>query len=387
MENKNEKNDFKKELKDRKKKGIIAYIITISALIIFTIVVWGIVNKQKNNDTIENSTETPTEVSTIVQDIVAIDDNGDVVDATTGKKLSDEDDPFNKANVMFKEIPGLVVGKTEPYFYPMKVFVCTKCGELSPLDKQIDEEVSKLKEDGIISTTSNGKVKINEDKNTQTITVTTNANTNEVITATTESGQDVTNVVKEQKNTQENTTQTIAKKTTESTTEKTTQGTTEKTTQSTIEKTTESTTEKTTEHTHKYTSTRVEATCTQNGKITYKCSCGDSYTETIKATGHKWGSTYTEVTDRQDPQGYYQEQLISNTGINLTTTYGITSYDEFASFIDTLDDEEYMRIGDGFYTTTVWVQQSDGYEEITTYHKCETCGQVEVVSVEKRTIN
>ena len=346
MENKNENNDFKKELKDRKKKGIIAYIITISALIIFTIVVWGIVNKQKNNDTIENSTETPTEVSTIVQDIVAIDDNGDVVDATTGKKLS-------------------------------------------------DEEVSKLKEDGIISTTSNGKVKINEDKNTQTITVTTNANTNEVITATTESGQDVTNVVKEQKNTQENTTQTIAKKTTESTTEKTTQsttekttqGTTEKTTQSTTEKTTESTTEKTTEHTHKYTSTRVEATCTQNGKITYKCSCGDSYTETIKATGHQWGSEYSEVTDRQEAQGYYEEQCISNSGVNLTTTYGIHTYDDYAAFISSVDDETYMALGGGYYTITVWVQTSEGYEEITTYHKCSKCGQTEVVSITKRTIN
>lgn len=50
-----------------------------------------------------------------------------------------------KANVMFKEIPGLVVGKTEPYFYPMKVFVCTKCGELSPLDKQIDKELERMK--------------------------------------------------------------------------------------------------------------------------------------------------------------------------------------------------------------------------------------------------
>ena len=48
-------------------------------------------------------------------------------------------------NVIFKEIPGLVVGKTEPYFYPMKVFVCTKCGELSPLDKQIDKELERMK--------------------------------------------------------------------------------------------------------------------------------------------------------------------------------------------------------------------------------------------------
>ena len=42
-------------------------------------------------------------------------------------------------------------------------------------------------------------------------------------------------------------------------------------------------------HKHSYTSevTR-EATCTTAGKETYTCSCGDSYTEKIPATGHTW---------------------------------------------------------------------------------------------------
>ncbi|MBQ2768377.1 MAG: leucine-rich repeat protein [Clostridia bacterium] len=43
------------------------------------------------------------------------------------------------------------------------------------------------------------------------------------------------------------------------------------------------------EHTHSYTSQTTEATCTENGIITYTCSCGDSYTEEIPATGvHTW---------------------------------------------------------------------------------------------------
>ena len=46
--------------------------------------------------------------------------------------------------VMFKEIPGLVVGKTEPFYYPLKVFICTKCGELSPSDKQINAELERM---------------------------------------------------------------------------------------------------------------------------------------------------------------------------------------------------------------------------------------------------
>ena len=40
-------------------------------------------------------------------------------------------------------------------------------------------------------------------------------------------------------------------------------------------------------HYHSYTSTVTkEATCTEAGERTYRCSCGSSYKETIKATGH-----------------------------------------------------------------------------------------------------
>lgn len=42
-------------------------------------------------------------------------------------------------------------------------------------------------------------------------------------------------------------------------------------------------------HTHSYTaSVTKEATCTGKGIKTFSCECGDSYTETIKATGHKY---------------------------------------------------------------------------------------------------
>lgn len=41
-------------------------------------------------------------------------------------------------------------------------------------------------------------------------------------------------------------------------------------------------------HKHTYTSSvKKAATCTADGMKTFTCSCGDSYTETIKATGHK----------------------------------------------------------------------------------------------------
>ncbi len=49
-------------------------------------------------------------------------------------------------------------------------------------------------------------------------------------------------------------------------------------------------------HKHSYTSTVTkQPTCSSTGVRTYTCSCGDSYTEEIAATGHTWVEyTYTE---------------------------------------------------------------------------------------------
>jgi len=45
------------------------------------------------------------------------------------------------------------------------------------------------------------------------------------------------------------------------------------------------------DHEHSYTIESDTATCSQDGTVTYKCSCGDQYTETSKATGsHTYGN-------------------------------------------------------------------------------------------------
>ncbi|MBR4881278.1 MAG: InlB B-repeat-containing protein, partial [Clostridia bacterium] len=50
-------------------------------------------------------------------------------------------------------------------------------------------------------------------------------------------------------------------------------------------------------HTHSYTSAVTKAaTCTEAGVRTYRCSCGDSYTEAIAAIGHNYKTTTTEAT-------------------------------------------------------------------------------------------
>lgn len=45
-----------------------------------------------------------------------------------------------------------------------------------------------------------------------------------------------------------------------------------------------------------------ESTCMETGITTYSCSCGDSYTESIEAKGHKWGEWVVTklVTDTED---------------------------------------------------------------------------------------
>lgn len=90
-------------------------------------------------------------------------------------------------------------------------------------------------------------------------------------------------------------TETTTPKVTESTTAAT-QAPTEKATEKQTEKPTEPPTQKPTEpatqaHTHNYTATITkQPTCTAEGVKTFRCSCGDSYTEAISAAGHVFGA-------------------------------------------------------------------------------------------------
>ncbi len=56
-------------------------------------------------------------------------------------------------------------------------------------------------------------------------------------------------------------------------------------------------------HSHSYTATITQQpTCTATGVKTFKCSCGESYTQTIKATGHSYNTTSVLPTETE--QGY-----------------------------------------------------------------------------------
>ena len=90
-------------------------------------------------------------------------------------------------------------------------------------------------------------------------------------------------------------TETTTSKETESTTAAA-QASTEKATEKQTEKPTEHPAQKPTEpatqaHAHSYTATVTkQPTCTAEGVKTFRCSCGDSYTEAISAAGHVFGA-------------------------------------------------------------------------------------------------
>lgn len=53
---------------------------------------------------------------------------------------------YFESKMMYKEIPGVVVGSKEPKeYYPVRVIVCAKCGEICPPMKKEMEELKNKK--------------------------------------------------------------------------------------------------------------------------------------------------------------------------------------------------------------------------------------------------
>lgn len=117
------------------------------------------------------------------------------------------------------------------------------------------------------------------------------------------------------------------------TTETTTQKTTEATTQAQTEKATEKTTEA---HKHTYTSSVTKAsTCTSEGVMTYRCSCGDSYTETIGKTAHSFGS-YTYNNDATESADGTETAVCSVCGERSTRTAAGTKLAHVHSYAESV---------------------------------------------------
>ena len=121
-------------------------------------------------------------------------------------------------------------------------------------------------------------------------------------------------------------------------TETTTQAQTEKATEKQTEKATEKATQAPTKpaHTHSYTSTVTKAsTCTSEGVMTYRCSCGNSYTETIGKTAHSFGS-YTYNNDATEAADGTETAVCSVCGERSTRTAAGTKLAHVHSYTETI---------------------------------------------------
>ena len=220
--------------------------------------------------------------------------------------------------------------------------------------------------------------------------VTTNKDAPESTTETLAENDVATELDSEEKTTTENNNE---KKTTEeiTTEENVTETTTERenTTETTTER--ETTTETTTEHSHSYKVVNSkEATCTENGYVEYKCSCGDSYKETTnayghnssrptcttdgvcsrcgcvteKAHGHKWSTKTTTETIEHPEEGHEEMWVALNDGYEMP-------YDEFMANTNIIFDH-----GGSYCIIYKWIVDKPAWTETITHETttCDHCG-------------
>ena len=210
-------------------------------------------------------------------------------------------------------------------------------------------------------------------ENTTKATNYTSENTTEKITESTTRTEKVTETTTETvtERPTEKTTEKVTEKPEEKTTEKVTEKPTEETTETVTEKSTEKTTEKPVEpHKHSYTAKITKnATCTTDGVKTYTCSCGDSYTEIIKATGHNWGKTCQEDTN-------YVEKISHR--VKVYIDYCGNKYYTKEEAIAAIENGVAMGYRTDYETI---VDQVGSYDHVT-YHKCSVCGEKEIISTE-----
>ena len=117
-----------------------------------------------------------------------------------------------------------------------------------------------------------------------------------------------------------------------------------------------------TSHTHTYTKTKTkDATCTEAGVWTYTCECGDSYTESIAATGHSYAEGVCSVCGAKDPDytadKYKSDAQLYDSAKNPLYVYDDGSY-RLAKYADYKKFSTFYRKVTG-YVYTGW-QNIDG---------------------------
>lgn len=117
-------------------------------------------------------------------------------------------------------------------------------------------------------------------------------------------------------------------------------------------------------HSHSYAVvSQTGATCTAAGVTTYKCSCGDSYTEQNGgALGHAWQTQYNEW-----------DEVVHHPG-TIVTKYGCECGTLFDSeYAWTMHNDTIMEQGGNRHSFGEYPEEVGGYDQ--TVHHSDPCGQ------------
>lgn len=122
-------------------------------------------------------------------------------------------------------------------------------------------------------------------------------------------------------------------------------------------------------HQHSYTATvTANPTCTSAGVKTYTCSCGNSYTEAIPATGHNFVAQY----ETQYETVYHPGTTVTK----IACACGMTFNNFNEHVIHELEREAYGEYNHSYgpyeETTGDWTEQIP--KDIHIGNKCTTCG-------------
>lgn len=123
-------------------------------------------------------------------------------------------------------------------------------------------------------------------------------------------------------------------------------------------------------HTHNYSSSiTTQPTCGKAGVRTYTCSCGDSYTESIPATGnHKWEKQYkTETVPAKTHQETICKQVCGGCGKKFDTIYDVAGH--VAAVFGDACSNYYPE-----YETITVIDEPETTKDVYIGSKCSVCG-------------
>lgn len=135
-------------------------------------------------------------------------------------------------------------------------------------------------------------------------------------------------------------------------------------------------------HTHNYTaSVTTQPTCSTAGTRTYSCSCGDSYSESIPATGnHTWvhhdatGHYGEKIITPEHTETIYEGHYICN-GCNNDFGTDINTITDHILFTDCWNPGSYHVESIAVGTKTIpAVTESIWIEDSAAYDSCSICG-------------